>query len=198
MGVQVLACYSGRVRIDKNERKDARHRTVVDPGVHRAALNDDITGLQMHDLAAVELQIALSREQQCIIDRLGAMHEFWSAGREFGDPDNAALASTDLIVAGDKPVSLRGLARLRIVDRHPIRRPDFAPGDVWPPQPADRGETLIGLDDGLAVRVMSGDDPSYFQSHGFPPPLGAFERLQNTALPRPGLAFAAASRDGND
>ena len=72
MGVQVLACYGGRVRVDKNERKDARHRTVVDPGVHRAALNDDITGLQMHDLAAVELQVALSREQQCIIDRLGA------------------------------------------------------------------------------------------------------------------------------
>jgi hypothetical protein len=47
MGLQVLACYSGRVRNDKNERKDARHRTVVDPGVHRAALNDDITGFQM-------------------------------------------------------------------------------------------------------------------------------------------------------
>ena len=36
---------------------------MVDPGMHRAALDDDIAGFQMRDLAAVELEVALARQQ---------------------------------------------------------------------------------------------------------------------------------------
>jgi len=55
-----------------------------------------------------------------------------------------------------------------------------------PPQSADRLQPLIGLDDRFAACVVPGDDPPYFQRHGFPP-LGCLV----------GLAFAGASRDAN-
>ena len=44
---------------------------VVDPGVHSASLDDDIAGFQMGHLTAVELEVALARQQQSIIDGLG-------------------------------------------------------------------------------------------------------------------------------
>ena len=31
------------------------------------------------------------------------------------------------------------------------------------------GKALVGRDDGLALRIMSGDDAAYFECHGFPP-----------------------------
>jgi hypothetical protein len=34
---------------------------MVDPGVHRAALDDDIARFQMRHLTAVELEVALAR-----------------------------------------------------------------------------------------------------------------------------------------
>jgi hypothetical protein len=39
------------------------------------------------------------------------------------------------------------------------------------PQATDPRETLIGLDDGFAVRVVPGDDTPYFQSHASSLPL---------------------------
>jgi hypothetical protein len=41
-------------------------------------------------------------------------------GWNFGDPVDGALAAPDIIVTGDEPFALRGVARLRIVDRHSI------------------------------------------------------------------------------
>ena len=66
MGAQLLARDRGRVGIDQDEGEDARCRSGVDPGVHRAALDDDIAWLQMRHLAAVELEIAFARQQQGI------------------------------------------------------------------------------------------------------------------------------------
>jgi hypothetical protein len=34
---------------------------------------------------------------------------------------------------------------------------------------AGAGKALVGRDDGLALRIMSGDDAAYFECHGFPP-----------------------------
>jgi hypothetical protein len=53
----------GRVGVDQDEGEDGRRGAVVDLGVHRAALHDNVTGLHVHDLAAVELEIAFAREQ---------------------------------------------------------------------------------------------------------------------------------------
>ena len=81
------------------------------------------------------------------------------------DPDARALAIADVIVVGDEPFALGRFARFRIVDRHRVGRPDLATGDVRAPQAADGRHTLIGLDDGFAVRVVPGDDAPYFKSH---------------------------------
>ena len=43
--------------IDQDECNYCGHRTLVDPGVNRAALNHDITGLQMRDLTPFEFAV---------------------------------------------------------------------------------------------------------------------------------------------
>jgi len=95
------------------------------------------------------------------------VHEFWRAGREFGDADHRALTRADVIVAFDKAGALRRLGLVRgIVDRHLVRRPYFAARDMRAPQPAHSPQPFVCLDDSLAVRIMPGDDPPYFQRHG--------------------------------
>jgi hypothetical protein len=42
MPPQLLPGHDGGVGIDQDEGEDARRRSGVDPGVHRAALDDDI------------------------------------------------------------------------------------------------------------------------------------------------------------
>src|SRR5215813_3460126 len=59
--------------------------------------------------------------------------------------------------------------RIRVVDRHLIGRPDVDARDAGPPRRAGAGKTLVDRDDGLALRIMSGDDAAYFECHGFPP-----------------------------
>ena len=100
-------------------------------------------GPQVRHLAAVELEVALARQQQGVIDGLGTVHEFGRAGGEFGDPNNRALPRADIIVAGDEPFALSGLARLRVVGRHPIRRPDLTAGDVRPAHPAGSRSSVM-------------------------------------------------------
>src|SRR4029077_5812981 len=63
MGPQLLTPGFGRIGVDQDEREHGRRRTVVDPGVHRAALHDDVAGLHVHDFAAVEFEAALARKQ---------------------------------------------------------------------------------------------------------------------------------------
>jgi len=60
MRAQILAAGFGRVGVDQDEGKHGRRRAVVDPGVHRAALHDDVARLHMHNLAAVEFEIAFA------------------------------------------------------------------------------------------------------------------------------------------
>ena len=71
MGAQFLTRHGRGLGIDQDEGEHARTGPVVDPGVHRAALDDDIAWLQMRHLATVELEIAFARQQQSIIDGLG-------------------------------------------------------------------------------------------------------------------------------
>src|SRR5260370_7273512 len=97
------------------------------------------------------------------------MHEFGRARREFGYANDRALAGADVIVALDETRALRRIGLFRIVDRHLVGRPDLAPGDMRAPEPADRLELLVCLDDGFAVRVMPGADPPHCKAHAFPP-----------------------------
>src|SRR5882672_586183 len=47
---QLLVSHSGGLGVDQDEGEDAGCGSVIDPGVHRAALDDDIAGLQMRHL----------------------------------------------------------------------------------------------------------------------------------------------------
>ena len=67
MGPQLLAAHGGGVSIDQDEGEHARGRPVVDPGVHRAALDDDIAAFQVRHLTAVEFQVPLARQQRGLI-----------------------------------------------------------------------------------------------------------------------------------
>ena len=71
MRAQFLARRRSPAGIDQDEGEHARGGPVVDPGVHSASLDDDIAGFQMGHLTAVELEVALARQQQSIIDGLG-------------------------------------------------------------------------------------------------------------------------------
>src|SRR5215472_231981 len=122
----------------------------------------------MRNLAAVELEVAFAGQQQSVIDRLSAVHEFRRAGRELGNADDCALPGADIVIAGDEPSALSGIGSVGIVGRHAIRRPDLTSGDVRAAEPADGGEPFVGLDDGFAVRVVPGDDAPHFHSHDCP------------------------------
>jgi hypothetical protein len=71
MGAQFLTRHGRGLGIDQDEGEHARTGPVVDPGVHSASLDEDIAGFQMGHLTAVELEVALARQQQSIIDGLG-------------------------------------------------------------------------------------------------------------------------------
>jgi len=47
-----------RVGVDQDEGEGAGRKAVVDPGVHRAALDDDVALFQVDGLAGFELQVA--------------------------------------------------------------------------------------------------------------------------------------------
>src|SRR5262249_30353358 len=79
---QALAGHLYRVRVDQDKGEDARLRPGRDPGVHRAALYADVAGFHAHGLAVVELEVAFALEQDRIVERLGAVHEFVPAGRK--------------------------------------------------------------------------------------------------------------------
>jgi hypothetical protein len=115
MRAQLLARDFGRIGVDQDEGEHGRSRPVVDPGMHRAALHDDVAGLHVQDLAAVELEVAFTGKQQRIIDCLGAVHEFGRAGREFGDADHRALPRADVIVALDETCALRRLGLVEVL-----------------------------------------------------------------------------------
>ena len=55
---QLLAADLDRVGVDKDESEGTGLRAVIDPGMHRAALHDDVALRQMHGLAIVELEAA--------------------------------------------------------------------------------------------------------------------------------------------
>src|SRR6478752_4602699 len=58
--VEHLAADFDRLRGDQHEGDDARLGAVVDPVMDRAALHDDVAGLQMRDLAGLELHVDLA------------------------------------------------------------------------------------------------------------------------------------------
>jgi hypothetical protein len=76
----------------------------------------------------------------------------------------ASLARADVIVADDKALALQLGGRIGVVYSHLVGRPD-----VDAPRRAGAGKVLVGRDDGLALRIMSGDDAAYLECHGFSP-----------------------------
>ena len=102
---------------------------------------------------------------------------FAPPGRKLDHPTHAALARADVIVADDKTLALQLGGRIRVVDRHLVGRPDIDARDAGPPHRAGAGKALVGRDDGLALRIMSGDDAAYFECHGFPHEFTSFGRV---------------------
>src|SRR5260370_8333690 len=95
---QRLAAHSDGAGVDQDEGKDRRAWPGRNPGVHRAALDADIARLHAHGLAVVELEVALARQQDRVIERLGAVHEFLPACGELDAPPAIALPSPPIIL----------------------------------------------------------------------------------------------------
>jgi len=88
---QALSTCFGRLRVDQHESKHAWLRAGVDRCVHGAALNDDVALSKMHRFAVVQLQVALTRQQDGVIKRLRAVHELGRTRSKFGDPHHCPL-----------------------------------------------------------------------------------------------------------
>src|SRR5438045_80108 len=86
------------------------------------------------------------------------VHELRPARRKLDHPTHAALARADVIVADDKTLALQLGGRIRVVDRHLVGRLDVDARDAGPPRRAGAGKALVGRDDCLALRIMSGND----------------------------------------
>jgi hypothetical protein len=56
-GAHFLAIYLVGCGVDQDEGDDCRDRAIIDPGVYSAALDDDVAGREMYDLAAVEFAV---------------------------------------------------------------------------------------------------------------------------------------------
>jgi hypothetical protein len=80
VGAQLLSRHRSGICVNQDEGEDAGDWPVVDPGMHRAALDDDIAGLQMCDLTAVQLE---GTSEQGAGVRMRVM-EIFSAGNGMG------------------------------------------------------------------------------------------------------------------
>jgi hypothetical protein len=69
--------------VDQDECNYRGHRAFIDPCVNRAALDQDITGPQMHDLIIFEFAIKLARQQNRVVHGFRAMRESCASGSEF-------------------------------------------------------------------------------------------------------------------
>src|SRR5262249_16506759 len=119
-----------------------------------------------HRAAVVEFEVTFALEADRVVEGLGAVHELRPARCELDHPTHAALARADVIVADDKALALQLGGRIRVVDRHLGGRPHVDARDAGPPHRASAGKALVGRDDGLALRIMSGNDAAYFEWHG--------------------------------
>jgi hypothetical protein len=163
---QLLTRHLDRVGVDQHKGEDRRHAAVIDPGMHRAALDADIARLHVDGLAVVELEVAFTRQEDRVIDRLGAVHKARRAGCEGGDADHCALAAADIVVTLDETGALRVARRpFGIVDRHRIGRPNLDPRDARPRRAFGGVKGLVGGDDRATPGVMPGDDAAHIQSH---------------------------------
>src|ERR1700733_16009223 len=68
--------------VDQDECNYCGYRAFVDPCVNRAALDHDITGLQMHDLIIFEFAIKLTRQLNRVVHGFRAVRESHTSGSE--------------------------------------------------------------------------------------------------------------------
>lgn len=82
-GAHFLAIDHVGRRVDQDKSDDRWDRAPIDPGVYRAALDDDVAGFQMYDLTIVEFAVNLAGQQDCVVHGFGAVRESRIAGSEF-------------------------------------------------------------------------------------------------------------------
>ena len=79
-GAHLLAVDLDGFGIDQDESGDRRDRTLVDPGVHGAALDDNVANLQVYDLTAVEFEVNFTRQHHHVVHGFGSVRESRMAG----------------------------------------------------------------------------------------------------------------------
>ena len=111
--------------VDQDKCNDCRNRAFVDPCVNRAALDQDITGPQMHDLIIFEFAIKLARQLNRVVHGFRAVRESHASGSEFVNSERRAATVAHVIGVLNETGSLGGASGCRVVDRHLIGRPDL-------------------------------------------------------------------------
>src|SRR6266404_5735893 len=81
--------------VDQDECNYCRNRAFVDPGVNRAALDQDITGLQTHDIV-FEFAIKLTRQLNRVVHGFRAMFESHASGSEFVHSERRAATAAQI------------------------------------------------------------------------------------------------------
>src|SRR6266478_7050885 len=162
-GAQFLAVHLDVFGVDHDGCTDGRNRAPIDPGVQPTAVDEDVAGLQMHDLTAFEFAVKLTGQLDTVVHGFGAVRESRSAGSDLVDAERRAPAGAHIIrdFVLDETRPLSGVSGRRIVDRHLISRPQLPARDAGDPSRNSRDQ-LIGLNDGYSTVIVTSHDASYF------------------------------------
>jgi hypothetical protein len=117
-GAHLLAVDLDGFGIDQDESGDRRDRTLVDPGVHGAALDDNVANLQVYDLTAVEFEVNFTRQHHHVVHGFGSVRESRMAGGPLVDPERRAPTVAHIIAVLDETRPLGGVSGRRVVDWH--------------------------------------------------------------------------------
>src|SRR5258707_1349199 len=96
-GAQLLAVHLDGFGVDHDGCTDCRDRAPIDPGVHPTAVDEDIAGLQMHDLTTFEFAVTLTRQLDTVVHGFGAVRESLTAGSDLVDPERRAPTGAHII-----------------------------------------------------------------------------------------------------
>src|SRR6202051_4582154 len=154
--------------VDQDECNYCRNRAFVDPCVNRAALDQDITGLQTHELIVFELAIKLTRQLNRVVHGFRAVCESHTSGSEFVNSERCAATVAHVIGVLNETGSLGGVSRRRVVDRHLISRPDLRTRDARS-YPRNCCDLFVGLNNCFSGGIVTGYDASYLHCHCISP-----------------------------
>src|SRR5215472_9363759 len=157
-GVQRLARHRHRFGADQHECDHAVFAASVDPVVNGAALHQYVASLEIYDHTVIKLHVYRARDNDGIVDRIGAVIARDDARLITHDAEHGAIFDCGPERAGG------GIMKTIVVDREALGRPDHAGGGAGPVRNNVLGD-LVDLDFGAAVGGVSSDHTANLQAH---------------------------------